>query len=704
MKKIFPRLILILSIIFLTFNSCDVLNPNSENGKTTDDKNAVTIGVEGGTILGNDISVIISPGTFKQNESISLTETDTASDNEIITKLYSLKGIPENYSLPIKIEINIIDSTADSSYLVVKENNFTSSADRNLTSDIYLNTKIYANKIVAELPPLSESMEKSNSLTKTNNATSFSFFGITHKKIYMSTGNHFKIIYNESLDNLPDIIYLAESLERAYTKIKDIGFNFNRRTKWPIRVICKNLAKDTYGLSCSSKWGLNNYHLEFNRLLLSSNQQSLSATAIHEFFHIIQALYDPRSFLIRVTKPPHQWLNEACSVWSEELLNGSDYISDARTSNTLTKPFEGMQSGSIGDDTYHGYGMAPFIKYLVDKYGKGVLVNIYDKIFEGRSVLDAINNSINYNLFMDYGTFLNEYVQGKLYKDINYSRILASKDGLYRIQSTADSSKSFTNNYNELSAKIFLVRLDDQNLPSNTSLNCKIDQNMCELSIFSYPKQGGDLQLIATNQKECIIQNLENITTEGKFLIVMVTNLNYKANNYIPSNLDIKLDMKLSFNNEVNVEVYIDLDGCTYKETSDGSNWEYKQNESFIFTPTATGLISNNVFNSNLDDVYSPLSVESSSMTIELLANPNRINIECDLIINDATTGIQQHRHFSIDGIPEEDAYHYWEYGGGLQRAKITDVYTRNDNTGNYTSEFVSTSPSENSKVEVIIK
>ena len=255
-------------------------------------------------------------------------------------------------------------------------------------------------------------------------------------------------------------------------------------------------------------------------------------------------------------------------MWSEELVTNSGYISDVRTSNTLIKPFTGLQAGSVGDATYHGYGMSAFVKYIVKKYGNNVLVNIYNKIFAGRHVVDAINNSINHNIFMDYNPFLQQYAQGQLYSDIGHDILANNRDDTFKIASETDTLKTFTANYKDLSAKLYLVTLDYQNFKDDASLEISIDQDLCDITVFQYPKTGGTVSVLAKGQKNCIVSDLKGLQ-QDKRLIVMVTNSNYISNNYTPSNKDIIVTMKVKNTKIARVEVDVFIDNANYN-TSDG--------------------------------------------------------------------------------------------------------------------------------------
>ena len=718
-KKNFSLIFLLFILLIIFAHGCGIndLLDNKKNKQT--DNNSFEIGPNGGTISIDGISISIPAGAFEQTANIKVTQSNNITEEDIVTPIYSVEGFPDNYSLPIDITIKLNDTTKNDTYLVVQDETFTTSLGTVGSGNVYFKSKINKGQLEGQIPSIySSNINKTSSIytlsnkNSTKSIFSIKIFGSSNKKNFITNNNHFNIIYDASIDNISEITNLGEYLETGYIKIKNIGFDYNRRTYWPVNVYVEKLKNNVYGFFKASHFGINSDYMRFNRLNLNKRLQ-LKVTAIHEFFHLAQSLYDPRSTFNKAGYPsPNLWFFEASSVWSEDLVSSAGYITSIKDNNTVKQPFLGLLADLDTPDnaTFHGYGMSAFVKYLTTKYGSNILVKIYEKLFAGRHVIDAINNSINYNLFMEYTPFLEQYSQKQIYNDLEYDDLLAIREGFFRIQTDSDTVKTFSANYKELSAKLFLVRLDNQNFSQNTSLNLSVDKELCDISVFEYPKSGGDVTLLVKGQKNCVVSKLRSLVEQGKYLIVMVTNSNFISNNYKPSNLDINLTMKVKTTKKLSVEVSINIDGAVYKEKVNNENWITKQNETFIFNPSAgvngpkVGTFNNNVFLSPLDDVYNPLHVESSYIKITFLENPKRINLECELIIDDKTAGIKKHRKFSITGIPEEDTGRYWEYGGDLSRASIIDTYERHDYSGDLISELVSINPGSNAKVEVKIK
>ncbi|NOX17720.1 MAG: hypothetical protein GXO87_05495 [Chlorobi bacterium] len=703
----------LIAFLLILISSCDILKPEDIQDDNPPDANTVSVGVDGGEINVDDFSIVIPPGAFQQTANLKVYQSNVAIPGEdVVTSVYSIEGLPDNYSLPIDVSIKLSNAVSGETYLALQGEAFVPSLNEVDPSYSYFKAAVSGDTIKGQIPAMSGNKTNSSSAKLSDNAKSpagiFSLhiFGCSNKRTYTTDNNHFKITYDVSKDNPTDITNLGTYLETAYSKIKSIGFDLGKRTNWPVSVSIAVLG-NAHGLFTPSRWSKNDGYLRFDRSGLS-DQELMKTSAIHEFFHLVQYLYDSRgAFRQGSFAPDHYWFNEACSVWSEKLVASADYVSSNWLANQL-RPFNGLQAGASDNPEKHGYGMASFIEYLTNDYGKSVLVDIYEKILAQRHVIDAINNSVNYNLYLDCGRFFKRYSQGLVFPDFGPGNLSQIVEDEFDITSAGDTLKTFTANYKDLSAKVYLVKLQNPDFQTDDSLEISIDQNLCNITVFKYPSPG-NVSVIAEGEKSCVIPDIKGLRDQHKQLYVMVTNSNFISNNYQPSNLDIKLTMRVKSSKKISVDVIINIDGATYKEKVNNDNWVILNNEEFIFTPSAgvhgpkIGTLINNTFTSPLDDVYNPLNVESSYIKITFLENPKRINLEAELIINDATTGIKEHRKFTINGILEQDTGRYWEYGNTLSRAIIIDDYERHDIGGDYYSEFVSLNAGTNSKVEVKI-
>ena len=237
----------------------------------------------------------------------------------------------------------------------------------------------------------------------------------------------FSIAYPNTIPH-SQITNVMQGLDTAYEKLKTIhDFSYDRRTRWPVRVAIRDLGDNEDGAQISSVWGNNYMTIEINSQILGELNRS-RATAAHEFFHVVQGLYDPRNRLARVRPGayPHYWLDEAMSTWAEILVVSSpaSYV-PATYERNMHAPLQGILRGFDGDPKVveaYGYGMAPLIKYLVNRADSDkVPARIYERIYARRDPVQALAEGVaavdpGTPFFTWYTRFFEELVLQNIYE------------------------------------------------------------------------------------------------------------------------------------------------------------------------------------------------------------------------------------------------------------------------------------------------
>ena len=515
-----------------------------------------TIGTEGGTINIDDFTLNIPSGLFDSDVTLELYDLVglLPFDEDIITGAFRLEGLPDDYAQPLIPDIEYTGTLSDESFIVVSEEVLIPSlATGGMAYHLFPASDV-SGFLTYTSSNGSRSVTAYDHSSRSNGNSSFlDFFGITGWATYSTGDNsrsngvqgHFSITYPKYLIDRADIEALGQYLEKAYSTYESMGFSYANRTDWPVKVTVTKLKPHEYGYHCPDWWGHNYTTLQFNQDKLGEKTQ-LSTTAGHEFFHLVQYLYDPRNAYNRAKfAPTHHWLNEACAVWAEEkFTDTSNYVSTVRHGNELT-PFNGMHAGSVtGDAGEHGYGMSAFIKYLVTKYGESILRDIYVQILNQQHPVQAINLATNHNLFMIWEPFLREYVTGNIYSvDKGQFTSKHSMAGSFEIKSDADRTKTFTEQYPDLSATLFMIKLDYPEIDKTAAITLTIDQDVCDITAF---KVSNAIEYLDhAPDKKLTIPDIRTLTDDGYDLLVMVTNSNYKEpyTNLTTIKLDIKVLM-----------------------------------------------------------------------------------------------------------------------------------------------------------------
>ena len=676
----------------LIISSCDILKPEEVQDDNPSDENAFTIGAEGGNIGIEGLSIVIPSGAFQETVNLKVYKSNIVIPEEkVVTPVYSIEGLPDNYSLPINVTIKLNGAVSNETYLVIQENAFVSSLNITQQSCAFFDATVTGDTIKGQIPANSGSNGNFSSVKFTENKEtptdffSVNIFGSSNKRAYLTGTNHFKIIYDVSKDNQTDITNLGDYLETAYSKIKDIGFNLGKRTNWPVYVSIAELG-NAYGLFTPSHWSINNGYLRFDRNGLS-DPELMKTSAIHEFFHLAQYLYDYRgAFRQGSFAPDHYWFNEACSVWSEGLVSSSSYVSSNWLANQMS-PFNGLQAGSSGAPEKHGYGMAPFIKYLTDEYGTNILVAIYEKLLTKKHVIDAINNSINYNLFLDCNEFFTKYSEGKIYPDFGIANLSSLVEDKFEINSNSNVSKTFTATYKGLSAKIYQVKLN-KDFEEGASLGIGVDQDLCDITVFQYPINPGGNNILAKGSKNCVVPNLKNLRQQNKQLFVMIVNSNYVSNDYAPSSKDIKLTF--SVNGKMLINYVLTIDQADFEFVyNDGSPITYEYgvehllNFEYYVTPENS---SDSVFVASFDITQYSVNYKGN-LKITFLNSPRRASYQLDMDVVEYT---YYTHHYLVDcEVPfnhhndnlNMDSYSLW--GTDVSSGLINYSYSQDTPSGN---------------------
>ncbi|MBU1698866.1 MAG: hypothetical protein KJ970_13695 [Candidatus Eisenbacteria bacterium] len=684
----FIKPFVLISTFILLFSSCGLVDEVDDTNNETDNDtiiNSTTVGTDGGIINADELTLTIPAGAFSQTVEIiiySSSDADVSMD-DIATKVYSIEGLPDQYSTPIDVRIRHNGITNEQAYLILQEETYIPSLDSIFANNIYFEAVVAGDSLISQIPAITTDLSKGTSLDAIYNTSRTKIYAIHDRINHTTSGNHFNIVYSPNRDDATNITTLGQYLEDAYTKLQGIGFSCARRTTWPVQVHIEIL--DAYGYHVPSRWGLNSSTLQFNSTYLS-DQTAMKTTAIHEYFHLIHYLYDNRNFLSRATfAPPHHWFNEACAVWSEELVTNPQYMSETRSSFNAESPFTGLQAGSEADAEQHGYGMSAFIKYIANVYGQNVLVNIYDKLFAGKHVVDAINQCINEMLFIDYNLFLQQYAHGQLYPDVGLPVIKMFAEGAFEIASDADTLKTFSANSRELSGNIYSVKLDNPNFKDDTSLEISIDQELCHITVFQYPEPNSPFNVVAEGSRSCVVSDLKDLKAQNKHLLVMVVNGNLvKIPEYSPSTIDITVRMEVK---EESLEIleYAQV-GFAYKlemglehicgnsqPTSPNYHWE---NHTVTDYPNPIKLVKNgNTYSGSweyMDDPTNPLlRTHSGSITFTLRDNEN-------IITQNGQTNIASSVELIIKSVPGDQLWYISQW-----TLTMTDVEYFVSNQGN---------------------
>lgn len=601
--KIFGAAIFIIILLVQAGCSDDPVVPTNE--KETEAIATVTIGMEGGEITADELTLNIPPTAFNTPAEIKIfaSSTENPFGENHASKLYKVEGLPLDYTKPLKVSIKYSSDTA-SNKRVLALGEVVGNTGKLRTAYRLLETIDEDGRVISELP-VPEGEQEVSGLRKVTGAQRgvLIFMPQSPFGVYLSSQRHFSVDFLLSL-GYDGPAKLGEYLEDAYQKILDLGFSYDARTNWPVRITLRKLATGTDGLTSCSWFGNNYGFIEFNTDLLSDDSK-LHITAGHEFFHLVQYLYDSRfGFTKSAYSSRHHWLNEATAAWFEEKFTNESSYTPSVIKGYETSSFKGLQLQPYNDKNKlienfieKCYGRTPIIKYLVNNYGEENLVKIFNDIKNGKHPIDAVSQKFPNDWWR---RFLQEYILSNVYKSIGRAKWFSNLDGRINVKSEQDKLATYTGDYQDLSAKLYFLFLDYPELEANSQVRFEIaGASKRYLSIFSYQK-GNPFELLAEDYNKVDVPNLKQYQQNG-WLLAVVSNGKY-SDPYTNQH-EITLEIKVE---ESKHDLDL-IDECTVKlmtltdmhyEYSDGTQSDVKETKSL--GSRVQGSFTGNTFNGSL--------------------------------------------------------------------------------------------------------
>lgn len=504
-----------------------------------------TIDASGGTLQHADFELVVPAGAFSKvlNLKLAMDESAQPMGSEQSGPVYLVEGLPLDLSKPLTVKIRITGGGKEELFAAVGEENFTPSADTVQTSYRSLPVTIESGWATFDLPALAKGQKSTG--TSDTFPLKFTLFGG-----YQVFGEGTRFLVHAP----PSLFLEAEALhgylEEAYVRFQDDPFNFSyeNRTSWPVSVTVKKLQAGLLGAYSNSKWGDNHGYIEFNRTEME-NLAELRITAGHEFFHLVQSLYDPRSgYAKAVHRPAWHWMNEAFAVWAEEFYSDNPgYVSSIRE-HTQTDPFDGPIAGAKTEPGLHGYGMAAWLKYIHEDFpatNKSYNL-VYDQIASGKGAVDALGilqDEIGINVWYGYDSFLVHYAAQQVYPDIQLDHLKDRISEVFWVQDEEDTLAEFNNLYADYSVHVFEVLLDYTEMKEGTSIWLRPLAPDVSMSLYRY--KGEQISLIGEGFAGVIAQytGLKEMMDSGWNLLLLVVNEHFESPYTGTQNKSVKISI-----------------------------------------------------------------------------------------------------------------------------------------------------------------
>lgn len=579
-----------ITILLLILSNCDIIDLITDEFKGNDDVNGtvgpgygllgtVVIGPAGGEINLDSIIVNVPSGAFDENTEISISvgiENDGFNEYGI-SALYQISGLPSTIDKPIRLSIKYHGTLEGDTLIAIGEMHYATSLDSSLYSYETYNASDSSGYLVYNLPVytrLAKYAQPGDTKIFSQKQNLIAVGGYVKK---LSADGHFMLSYPLAYNTQATL--MGDHFEKAYKTCEDMGFDLSARSfiADPAFVLVKPLnprivgwySQYNPGQYITGIWNVTTLasdedlrfliptgNFTINQKILS-NDLELRTTVGHEFLHLVQHLYE---FYTLIT-PEQRWLEEATAVWIEaKYANVSNFISSSYGPSNYGYPFSGWQSEDLLFGRSHasyGYGLSVIIKGIVERYGDGAVVKIFEKVKDGilpsnaTDPVDAVLSVLDESVGNFWHGVLGSFILGKYYNSqVNFT--LLDDYDFYEDIFTIDAQNnvhSITNYYHDLSGMKYKVIPGDLSTLTTVPISFTVaDPVNCGILVCKY-KKGTEItpvgEVFPGGSGVVILDDAKPIFDAGYELVVMVSNSSHnKSKNYQEEkNIEVTIEL-----------------------------------------------------------------------------------------------------------------------------------------------------------------
>ncbi len=355
-------------------------------------KSTAIIGSAGGRIRAGSASVEFPAAAVPDETVVQLERTFPGDDfSDANDAAYVLDMATTHIAQDIALTLGVPGETDGTGFLAVQSEVTRSNGTTESLPPVVVSGVVQGQRLAAVLPALEAELRTLDAGPRL--ASPRVAYKVWHLRStgvsYGSTARFFVTCPTRVAVMEPGIINrILEYAERAYTLLTGMGFAFDPQVNWPLHIsVSYNLKPGVNGETVLPLSGKANQSITLSRQVCkNSDLNTLRATIGHEFFHVVQHQYDPRSAVkIRNTEvftPYFFMLAEASSAWFEARMIGSaTYVSPVFQLNDFRHAYglEAWTSATDGQEA--GYWGSGFIRYLRDIKGSdGFLSELWQAV------------------------------------------------------------------------------------------------------------------------------------------------------------------------------------------------------------------------------------------------------------------------------------------------------------------------------------
>jgi hypothetical protein len=543
-----------------------------------------TIGAEGGTLSIGDFSLEVPAGAFDSDAQVKLyaSTQDRPYGDFAVSRTFQLEGLPPVYNQPLRVAVEYEDTLADESFLAVGRKGFDPANNGWGFWYYLLDAADSSGWLTCQLPSEIIGSEENGSGgyggTGKDDPIEEIFLrllGVTEFRTCASVQDRFRIIYPVVWEIYCDD--LAYCLEDSYDFLEGMGFEFKDRSKlypapvieYPIDVELRSFSRDDVpasghllrrcsGSTVEAAW----FSIDLNEAYMGAADPSrLCVAAGRAVFELIPEMY--------IISP--LWLDWSVSLWlGEKFCKNPPYV-PAGFENHQMVPFGGIKNATGYEhafraaasaeenpgvtgmlDNYYSYscGLSPIITYLTDEYGDEIIADIYEQISESHQQDDVavLVNNVSQPVSHWWPNFFKKYLTGDIY-GVNADVFLENNSGELKLSQKHDTT--FTQKYSDLSAKLFLIHLDDTDLDQEASISFEVNSTETstdDLSMLVFGLKSDGLHCLKQGQEKVTLGGVKALMQQDySKLVAVVVDSRLQAPYTDEHEVDLKVHLGVSY-------------------------------------------------------------------------------------------------------------------------------------------------------------
>ncbi|NLP10924.1 hypothetical protein GX408_11080, partial [bacterium] len=516
--------------------------------------------------------------------------------------------LPQHFSKDLHLSLQHSNTLSDSGFIVMASPVTSLEVDSTFLSYLFFPAHDSSGRLICTIPARMAGMARasrpfSGSGRNLQSDLFDDLFGISEYETRYYGNVSFMRCPKIMLESLTTPILMVPYL--AEEKVKSLGLSFDEPAGLYEMMVgeFKSLSGadapyvvTNYGMEPGTGKNQLYFQLNYKKMIYNDRVAICRQTAREFFYRVLAFYYSERTIQGSYLSWDHVWMHAAIGSWFEEWLPPEDLnFKPTGLSGNELELFDGLVAGGRRPGRnmrLHGYAEAPLIKYLVTHYRESVLNRIYADIAGEKHPAEALRNSMADPPRVWGPDFIRRYISGELYGIPNQT-FLNGVSQSFQIRSSRDTLTSWSDNYPDISAKLYRIDLEYAGVPAGAQLQFAVSTSATQ-------KENAQVMLFGINQGKLEywtqgdtvnVAKIKDLTQAGYDILAVVNYSKLEAPYYRTDGitLDVRLFQPAAF---TTARFKARMGGVrTY---SDGSTWD--AGVSYVNDYWHAGIYADNVF------------------------------------------------------------------------------------------------------------